>query len=169
MIISTWLKNVWRKNKGGVRKLPDKPSELITVALADLRKVERRSSNTYKINMGVWHEPFPEDGGTSQCSLCLAGSVMSASLGLPGDVSSCPSDWPVKIRNKLIALNSFRVGDVMDGLETLGLLDKAYNKLEGDDYTSSWMNRYHSRYQVNPRKFYKNMRKLARDLKEIGL
>jgi len=53
--------------------LPDKLSDIILIALEDLRKVER--SKKYKVYMGVWHSP------NGVCSVCFAGAVMSQCEG----------------------------------------------------------------------------------------
>lgn len=86
--------------------LPDKPSELILCALADLEKCE--ADPHYKINMGLWHrKTFRE------CHVCLAGSVMAQSLGVIETETVAPSSFPeAEIRNKLYALNRIRTGDL---------------------------------------------------------
>lgn len=55
-------------------QLPDKKSELIRLAIADLEKCEQDPN--YTIDMTRWHEPR-YDG---VCQVCLAGSVMAKTL-----------------------------------------------------------------------------------------
>jgi hypothetical protein len=94
--------------------LPKKPSQLIHVTLKDLRRVERMKK-TYVINMDKWHEP------NSHCAVCFAGAVMSR---------VCKPDEPAmpyhgifsKVnQQKFYALDSFRLGELSYGLESLGI------------------------------------------------
>jgi hypothetical protein len=90
-------------------KLPDKPSELIRLALSDLAKCEQDNTR-YIIDM---HTYYLRDG--KYCVVCLAGSVMAQTL--EGNFDYVPN--LVKTTTdcqKLYALNAFRVGDVADGL-----------------------------------------------------
>lgn len=61
--------------------LPDKLSDCLELALADLAKVERHKSK-YVVNMGRWHEH--DDG---KCSVCLAGSLLAKTMKIPDDVN----------------------------------------------------------------------------------
>lgn len=102
-------------------KLPSKPSELIRVALKDLRKAER--SKKYVIDMGTWHEPhgdweFNPDKGydeyvpNGKCTVCLAGSVIAGTLGVSPKKDAEPLDFGAKTRAALRALNYFREGSI---------------------------------------------------------
>ena len=99
-------------------KLPDKPSELILIALKDLRAAE--ASEKYDINMEDWHNPpVPNiygDGDIDKCAVCLAGSVMAFSL--EGDINRHyePKDFPGE-EGKLRALDAFRFGQIHWGLK----------------------------------------------------
>jgi hypothetical protein len=90
--------------------LPDKPSELLKVALADLEAVE--GDSRYNIDLLTWHEP--NEYGDGRCVVCLAGSVMAKSLGADIELDLGPSaeDLGISIAtsNKLYALNNFRIG-----------------------------------------------------------
>jgi hypothetical protein len=99
-------------------RLPDTPSELLTVALADLAAVER--DPRYRINMGSWH--VPEEDGT--CSVCLAGAVMARTLDMNPLKPLGPCDAGVleeSLENKLQALDELRNGDLREALELLGM------------------------------------------------
>jgi hypothetical protein len=93
-------------------ELPDKPSDLIEVALTDLERVER--DDRYKIAMGEWHEP------NGKCSVCLAGAVISR-VAQPNEY------WTPGLMNdfvfaeKLRAINYFRAGMVASALHTLNI------------------------------------------------
>lgn len=95
--------------------LPDRPSELIRIALADLRKVE--ADNRYTVSMGSWHTP--EDG---VCHVCLAGAVMAGTLGSDPSKLLGPHSgrFEEEDANKLNALDDFRSGCISAGLNTLG-------------------------------------------------
>lgn len=61
--------------------LPDKRSELLRLAIADLQSVAKDSR--YKVVMANWHSPSQS---TATCEICLAGAVMVKTLG--ADISS---------------------------------------------------------------------------------
>ena len=127
-----------------ITKLPDKPSELIQLALDDLEKCEQ-ADNDIVINMGSWayYEDLGYDGGVT-CEVCFAGSVLVQTVGLTADrfdwtasdyYDVCPSeigeyledvtdDEVLDLRDKCYALNSFRVGRIDKGLKYLNLLEK---------------------------------------------
>lgn len=91
---------------------PSKPSELIRLALRDLRAVER--SKKYTVDMGSWHEPN-EDTGV--CHVCLAGAVMARSLKAGRDYDLTPSEmWTHGVspvwHDRLVALDDLRSGDL---------------------------------------------------------
>lgn len=134
-------------------KLPNKLSELIKVAIADLIKCER--SSRYVINMDDWHEP------NSHCSVCLAGSVMAQSL--KADRTECldPDDFGVVNNGKLMALNELRCGHV----------DWAAQERDYAQSTIKRLLRYNRDivvYGYDPKLFKKDMRALASDLEAGG-
>lgn len=84
---------------------PEKPSELILMALEDLEAVEKNPA--YQVNMGEWHIKFGEN---SPCKVCFAGSVMASRLEVSLDSEVDPSDFPSPWAEMLRALNCLRVG-----------------------------------------------------------
>lgn len=94
--------------------LPNKPSELIRLALSDLEKCQKMKSRG--INMTTWRSV--EKNGV--CYVCFAGAVMDRTLKLK-DTNLL--DLPSKIKDKLIALNYFRQGLVYYGLISLGIFE----------------------------------------------
>lgn len=134
-----------------MKTLPNKPSALITLALNDLRKVERNTKK-YKVNMNRWHQP------NSHCSVCLAGSVMAKTLGADRLESIVPEDFPEGTANKLGALNEFRIGYSDSGFYNMGRSSE-----RGQEF-----NRRIPEYDRNRTAFHKAMRGLARDLKAAG-
>lgn len=160
--------------------LPNKPSELILLALKDLAKAER--SKSYKVNMEKWHEGpdaddlMPEynpntckvtEPKVRPCYVCLAGSVMAFSLNVPVTTYVEPGDYPPSVSGKLEAINSFRTGCVDEGLQYFGLSDAKLSKARkvfGDDCDISIVP-----YENNKEKLKQQMRSLAKRLAGIGL
>jgi len=110
--------------------LPDKPSELLLLALEDLEAVEQDPA--YLVDMRHWASRNRRY--TQECSVCLAGSVMVKRL-IPkqylNDLDSFQFE-PINfhrgflmgcedVANKLYAINFFRIGAVEAGLTQLGL------------------------------------------------
>lgn len=94
--------------------LPDKLSDLLELALADLEKAE---ADPYaEIDMGEW---MNDDG--ERCLVCLAGSVMRYSIhacrrGLTG-----PCEFGDEIEMKLLALNRLRLGQIDRACDIMGV------------------------------------------------
>ena len=146
--------------------LPDKPSELIRVAIADLEKCEQ--DPRYVIEMSVWHEDATvvrtdadEQGKPDAiCAVCLAGAVMAKSLGTKPDGRATPSmvvDGEAD-RGRLLALDSLRVGDMVGAMLSLGLD-------EPEDTSVRSVAAYHD----DSIRFKSDMRRLADDLERAGL
>lgn len=130
--------------------LPDKPSELIRLALDDLAKVER--SKRYVVNMNGWHEP------NGRCAVCLAGAVMAQHFGASPKQNMFPSDYHEETCGKLQALDHFRLGWADDGIDCMDL--------EPND---SVTNRDIPGYSDDRPGFKRALRKLAKDLEKEGL
>ncbi len=92
-------------------KLPDLPSDLILVALADLEAVER--SKRYNINVNEWHKPVRF---SNTCAVCFAGSVIAKTLKTDPTTTVDPFSFDGDTADKLSALNSFRQGFIKEGL-----------------------------------------------------
>jgi len=129
--------------------LPDKPSELLELGISDMQKIKRRKG--YDIDMGDWHAP---SGGI--CHVCMAGAMMAGTLKADPLYYYQPSCMGENI-DKLIATDSFRSGYVRKGLVGMGIRDQ------------SIPDRIITEYEYDSKAFYRDMRKLIRDLKEEGL
>ena len=107
---------------------PSKPSELIRLALRDLRSVER--SKKYSVNMHAWHQPLSDQ----VCEVCLAGAVMARSLKVPHNLGINPVELDTCLGVSagwyapLSALNDLRIGD----LEQAALCWHECGALSGD-------------------------------------
>lgn len=134
------------------QQLPDKLSELIRVALADLEKCEKDVK--YKINMNVYH-----CGSHNDCHVCFAGVVMSQTLEAPIDVYLLPLDFGPAVGNKLAALDRLRKGEVKSALRILGYHKKVFT------IERAFVADYHE----DPDQFKDDMRQLAARLESEGL
>jgi len=133
-----------------MKTLPDKPSELIRLALDDLKKCEK--SKKYKIDMWKWHE------SNGECAVCLAGAVMAQTLKVKRKRDIVPSHFPEDIKNKLMSLNFLRQGYIDLALRELGL------------NTPSWATPFIvTQYKMDKKQFKQDMRKLADYLEEHNL
>lgn len=133
-------------------QLPDKPSELIRVALDDLKKCE--ASPGYRINMNNWHIPL----GAGTCEVCLAGAVMAQSLGSSPRHDMSPPSFVGSESKKLRALDCFRMGDAWSGTNAMG-----FDCPDLEDLVEI------PEYRDDPEAFHKAMRALADDLEGAGL
>lgn len=97
--------------------LPDKPSELLRLALHDLELCEQDAR--YVVAMHFWH--VYDIDSYSRCAVCLAGAVMSQTLGIPVDCDAKPGYFPDQIERKLIGLDLLRKGKICDALYAMGV------------------------------------------------
>jgi hypothetical protein len=132
--------------------LPDKPSELIRVALRDLKEAE--ASPDYAVVMDEWHEP-DSDG---VCLVCLAGSVMAGTLKSDIDRKVFPHHFDKGTKRKLEALDYFRDGDILCGFNELGIpYPFQETEVEAPQYDGD-----------NPEEFHEYLTDLADALMEGG-
>lgn len=144
-----------------VDNLPDKLSDLITVAIRDLIKCMKQKDK-YDINMDYWHVPNA-NGYTSKCSVCLAGSVMAQTLGADITKNMDPDDFGVSsLEEKLLALNDVRLGDISAALYCM---HQEYNEEEIDKYER---NLHIIDFYDDPAGFIEFMLEVSNDLKEMG-
>jgi len=152
-------------------QLPDKLSDLIVLALADLVKVER--SKKYEVNMGVWHRLRQELEGP-RCAVCFAGAVMAKTLGAVWGDELDPKSFGVDMV-KLYALNDVRCGNVASATMKFGLDHEQADSLQVAFYVAYRGGPPGSRwkgwpiYEDDKKGFRLEMRRLARFLRERGL
>ena len=147
--------------------LPEKPSELIRLALHDMELCEQ--DDRYIIDMDAWHVAFE-----NKCYVCLAGSIIAKSLSADIFRSAVPRDYNTEIIAKLLAIEEFRLGYVYNGIRLL-VLEQFMSK--GPDYlfelfdslNYKYVDRDIIKYEENPEKFTRQMHKLADDLERVGL
>ena len=117
------------------KPLPDKPWELIRLALHDLELCE--ASPRYKINMGTWHSA--DLTKRNVCNVCLAGSVMAKSLNIKFNQDVYSVAWSSlcggrKTIDKLLAINDFRVGNIFRAMVGLGYRVININDIDKNEY-----------------------------------
>lgn len=114
-----------------MKRLPNKLSELMKVALTDLELVE--SDPSYIIIMDQWHKS-QRDSFINKCEVCAAGAVIAKTL--KGDMlqTLLPDDFDDNdIGEKLRAINSLRVGEFGSAFFELGLNPPNFPTFYGDD------------------------------------
>ena len=141
--------------KKAKKTLPDKPSELLRLALQDL-DVASAAGNVI-IDMERWHEAR-FDG----CYMCLAGSVMRETLGKSDKDLVSPDDFTSEVRRKLFAIDSFRTGSVHGGLEYLGYQINIERR--------QWANRFHDMidYHEDEQEWRRNMEEMVEAMEAHG-
>ncbi len=144
------------------KKLPDVPSQLIRVALADLKKAEK--SPKYKIDMGIWHEPM---GGMGRCAVCFAGAVMAGSLGAKPDYHCGPLGFGEETAYKLEALDFLRNGEISPLLRACGEDFERRAEIKEEFYNTKLANV--PQYENNPGQFKQRMAMIAGWLERRGL
>ena len=140
--------------------LPDKPSELIKLALGDLRTVESLSDR-YKVDMDYYHVPKDSNvfnrANRGKCLVCFAGAVMAQTLEVDIDESFLPADFDADTRSKLNALDHFRKGVCHQGFYCMGLPP------------DNRFNRYVPNYDLFPDRFHRVIEGMVKDLEAEGL
>jgi len=136
--------------------LPDKPSELIRLAVEDFTKCEA-ACDKFEIDMAEYCHTV--DG---KCHVCLAGAVMAQTLGCNGTFEGRGEVWRDKdLNRKMEFLNCIRLGFIGHALEHIGGYDtKKYEHLDRD-VIGYW----------GPHKetFKRQVLKIADDLEAVGL
>jgi hypothetical protein len=152
-------------------ELPDKPSDLLELALRDLEFVEQ--DDKYRVRMWMWHLPeraFMQPASPPlYCNVCLAGSVLAKTLNVPFDVPVLVSEFDAsgdeafdKLVHKLRAVDYLREGDVGGALWIL-----EYPREDVDN--GRHLNRDVAEYdEDNPHWFYDSMRELVKVLRTNG-
>jgi hypothetical protein len=158
-----------------------KPSQLIKLALKDLRQVEKMPDK-YVVDMGLWHKP------NSHCSVCFAGAVMAVSLKISHKANIIPNRLDNELlRFRLEALDSVRcgkvIGFVLDFFGSCGweedekkqVIDEAITLvrdefgLDGSIPVTSYPNAEDEDAKENRKQFHADMKNIATRLRKIGL
>ena len=119
-----------------MKKLPKKPSDLLTLGLECESKAH--NSDLYKVDMSRWHSGFTDSGlPREKCRVCLGGAVMAFVLDAPRH-SRPTIGGRYGITNKLYALNGFRTGSIHYALSEMcnkaGKLPKDFRNVDVPEY-----------------------------------
>lgn len=111
-------------------QLPEKLSDLLLLALADIEKVER-DHQRFTVSMEAWFRV------NHRCAVCMAGAVMACTLGVTRadvnvyDHSIAPWELnnPADARtgSKLQAIDDARVGSILTALERLDIIESSFD------------------------------------------
>lgn len=143
-------------NETTEKLLPEKLSDCIDVALADLEKVE--ADEWYVVDMNAWHEPLC-DAKNMKCSVCFAGAVISMTMMVPSGVDSDPWKFCEHNKARLRALDDIRCGWIQSALSLFRISLPA----EMPHIVSI------TRYDEDAGEFKSDMKKIAAMLREHGL
>jgi hypothetical protein len=130
-------------------------SELLTIALNDLEKVEK--DPIYQVRMDVWHQGIGRYG--DQCAVCLAGAVLAKTLEVDPSLNASPGRMgSVDNVDQLLAIDKLRSGGVSLAASRLRLTCS----IDLDD-------RFIPDYRYNHNGFHQQLRQLAADLRRFDL
>lgn len=88
------------------KTLPDKPSDLLRLAVRDLEATE--ADENYEVSMeALWHPGMKPD--LRPCLVCFAGATMAKTLGVDIFSGLRPDNFEPIINRQLLALNEARL------------------------------------------------------------
>lgn len=160
-----------RKQEGhNMSSLPELPSDLFTVALADLRKVA--TNPAYEIDMGTWHENCVEwdaddEDAVGVCHVCFAGAVMAGTLGTDITSEIAPSHFEEYDQIRLLALDQLCHGYVMDALVWMKHSD--VDHIEANEAAYNALDFETDGYHADPKAWYVQIEALIVKLKALEL
>ncbi len=144
-------------------KLPNKPSELLEVAMHDLSLVER--SSKYKVDMWSWHKPT----GAGYCEVCMAGAVMAKTLHVDSKVYKTASSFDARTDRKLWFISKASVTGFTGEADMISEVRAAFHLCIGRETVVKIRKVAILKYSTSPRAFKARVRKIIRLLKEAGL
>lgn len=153
-------------------KLPDKPSEVLGVAIEDVKKCY--ADPRYVVDMGHWHTEF-ENG----CHVCLGGSVIAQRLR--PDLGDC--FYPERVhcphaRSKLRFLDNVRKGGdeyIDEALAIMGVnhhtrnrvVEATRNDLVGFESPTRFFDQKDDRHDFD--EFIKELERIKKIFEEEGI
>lgn len=100
-----------------MKKLPDKQSDLLRLAVKDARILAKNKK--YILSMKTWHTPIEFGPQKGKCAVCMAGAVMANTLKMPPTKKSTAGEFTIgeeiigfDICDKLYTINHMREGTV---------------------------------------------------------
>ena len=143
-------------------ELPNKPSELMRLAVKDLMAIE--TDPAYTINMSYWHYPLRIESGEgtiTRCAVCMAGAILANTFHMPSNTEQVPDMFSHKTRDALQAIDHFRVGAIQEGCIYMRLPKDSYDFLPWEIPIASYDSRVLS--------FYDDMDGLIELFESVGL
>ena len=138
-----------------MKTLPNIPSELLSIALEDLKLCEKDPD--YKIEMNAWHN---WESRKKVCYVCLAGAFLAKSHAFPKNQTFNYTNIGNnrELDRQIHSLNMFRCGFIGAGLSFLNIVDK-----------KGIMSQRVTDYSVNPSQFKKDIVSIISTLKKNNL
>ncbi len=138
--------------------LPDKPSELIDLALDDVLRLE--TTPGYRINMETYHDLNMAD---DLCHVCLGGAVLTNFMDRD---ERHRLDGGGRLQDKIRALDKFRKGRIELGLDIMGVAHPKGLPLDAE--IALYPHADHP-YQGKLSRFHTDLRALASTLRAHGI
>ena len=116
----------------------DKPSELLQVAIQDIKSLDRE---VYMPDAFNFHNPTRlttgENGLGNRCLVCDAGAVIAGTLNGTPSANLFPGKYEPAIEARLCAIDSLRRGSVLGAMHAMNLVDgrnpeRSFAKIEAD-------------------------------------
>lgn len=142
-------------------ELPDKPSELIKLALKKLELIEK--DFRYRVTIpkwpfGIWHGPR----WNGRCYVCLAG-VLMACLGVPSNEYAVLYQFDRTTQGKLQAVDELSRGEIYFALISLGFISFGLKNPPRP------RDRFIFPYFLSRKRFKRDMYQMAKELDRVGL
>lgn len=164
-----------------IRTLPLVLSELLEIALDDLRKIE--GNPRYRVDMSYWYVKHKPGG---PCYVCLGGAVMANTLGVDdvlvgpdenGTTEAVPRDYDnLALKKQLYALDQIRTGNVLTALQYMDFARSGEKKqfeeiLTDHPNARQFLGRSvgFPEYEKHREEWWEAMTRLQQELKEAGL
>ena len=147
-----------------------KPSELIRLAVGDMKKVEQSEEHT--LDMDDWYYDL-DNGG---CSVCMAGAVMLYTNKMRDSLYKANNEYGSagqavrgsKYAARYVALDELRKGDYLRFCEYLGVPTKQTQMLHNEVRELDRNGIYYMMYSVSPVRFYEFVEGVAEFLDSVG-
>lgn len=133
--------------------LPSQPSKLLRLALNNLKRVELMP-DVYKIDMLLWHSPFPD----GLCRVCFAGCTVAMTFGVNTKQNFTPVKFSIPDLTVLYALDTIRSGNVRSFIHNLEIEDPQLLKMRDIDIN----------YHDDPCKFKSEIEQLIDQFELLG-
>lgn len=144
------------------KKLPEKLSDCVKVALADLAKIEKLKKSYIIAMESSFHDPMGSFGNkANKCVVCFAGAVMSQTLNTPLEDDVAPQNFSNYNGKRLHALDNLRQGSISSAIQEVYGIDNILPKYT--DFNVSVKS-----YSEDKSKFKSDMKNVEKLLRKLG-